>query len=80
MSVVQIKDHKNLVRDTHSKAVLNTDRNGLNEYLMKREIVKKEQEEKSETKMRLAKLEEDMNEIKNLLKEIAEIRKTECHR
>jgi hypothetical protein len=80
MSIVKIKEHKNLVRDTHSKAVLNTDRNGLNEYLMKREIAKKEQEEKSETKMRLAKLEEDMNDIKRILVEIAEIRKTECQK
>ena len=80
MNIVQIKDHKNLVRDTHSKAVLNTDRNGLNEYLMKREIAKKEQEEKSETKMRLAKLEEDMNDIKRILVEIAELRKTECQK
>lgn len=80
MAVVQIKEHKNLIRDTHSKAVLNTDKNGLNEYLMKREIAKKEQEEKSETKMRLAKLEEDMNDIKRILVEIAEIRKTECQK
>lgn len=75
MSVVQIKDHKNLVRDTHSKAVLNTDKNGLNEYLLKREIAKKEQQEKIETKMRLEKLEENMEDIKRLLVEIAALRK-----
>lgn len=75
MSVVQIKDHKNLVRDTHSKAVLSTDKNGLNEYLLKREIAKKEQQEKIETKMRLEKLEENMEDIKRLLVEIAALRK-----
>ena len=75
MSVVAIKDHNKLVRDTHSKAVLNTDRNGLNEYLMKRQLAKQEQQEKSETKMRLAKLESDMQDIKNLLVEIAAHRK-----
>ena len=75
MSIVAIKDHAKLVRDTHSKAVLNTDRNGLNEYKMKRELAKQEMEEKSETKMRLAQLENDMQDIKKLLTEIAALRK-----
>lgn len=75
MSIVAIKDNDKLVRDTHSKAVLNTDRNGLNEYLMKRELAKKEINEKSETKERLAKLEMDMQDIKKLLIEIAALRK-----
>jgi len=74
MALVQIADNKNLVRDTHSKAILNNDRNGLNEYLMKKELAKKQQEEKEETKLRLIKLEEDMNVIKSLLLEIAEMR------
>jgi len=75
MSIVAIKDNDKLVRDTHSKAVLNTDRNGLNEYMMKRELAKKEKKEKSETKERLAKLESDMQDIKQLLIEIAALRK-----
>lgn len=75
MSFVAIKDNAKLIRDTHSKAVLNTDRNGLNEYLMKRQLAKQELEEKNETKMRLAQLETDMRDIKNLLVEIAALRK-----
>jgi hypothetical protein len=42
---------------------------------MKREIAKKEMYEKSETKERLAQLESDMQDIKNLLIEIAALRK-----
>lgn len=75
MTLVQIKNNKNLVRDTHSKAILNTDRNGLEEYYMKREIIKRQQEEQSETKMRLAQLEDDIQCIKQLVKELAELRK-----
>lgn len=75
MTLVGIKDNALLVRDTHSKAVLNTDKNGLNEYLMKRQLAKQELEEKNETKMRLAQLETDMRDIKNLLVEIAALRK-----
>lgn len=78
MALVQIKENQSLVRDIHSKAVLSTDINALNEYLMKREIAKKQSEEKEETKMRLIKLEEDMNEIKSLLAEIAQLRGKQC--
>jgi hypothetical protein len=38
MSIVAIKDHQKLVRDTHSKAVLNTDKAGLQEYYAKRDF------------------------------------------
>ena len=72
----KVKDHNHLIRDINSKAVLNTDKAGLNDYMMKRDIAKKQKEEQSETKMRLAQLEEDMTEIKNLLIEIAGLRKT----
>jgi hypothetical protein len=75
MSIVQIKDHKKLVRDTSSKAVLNTDKAALQEYYAKREMLKKEKDEKIETRERLAKIETDMQEIKNLLVEIAALRK-----
>lgn len=74
MAYVKIKD-RNMVRDTHSKAVLNTDKNGLNEYYTKREIARKKQREELETKQRLVQLENDMTEIKGLLKQIAEARK-----
>ncbi len=63
---VRIEDTA-LIRDIHSKAILNTDKSGLNDYLMKREIAKKQQAEQVQTKDRLNKIENDMSEIKNLL-------------
>jgi hypothetical protein len=74
MNTVQIKDSK-LVRDIHSKAVLNTDRAELDNYYVKREIAKKQCQEQSETKLKISQLEEEMREIKNLLIEIADLRK-----
>jgi hypothetical protein len=71
---VRIEDTA-LIRDIHSKAILNTDRAGLDEYLMKREIAKKQQAEQVANKNRLDKLENDMSEIKSLLRDIAEMRK-----
>jgi hypothetical protein len=70
MPLVQVND-STFVRDTHSKAILNTDINGLNEYRMKREIAKRQQEEKQQDKQRLDKLEQDMQDIKQLLLQIA---------
>lgn len=67
----KVKDHDNLIRDMNSKAVLNTDRAGLQEYYQKRDVAKKEQSEKIETKQRIDKIEKDMSEIKELLYEIA---------
>ena len=63
---VRIEDTA-LIRDIHSKAILNTDKAGLNDYLMKREIAKKQQAEQLQNKDRLNKIENDMSEIKNLL-------------
>ena len=71
----KVKDHDNLIRDMNSKAVLNTDKLGLQDYLNKRELAKKELLEKTETKQRLAKIEEEMSEIKALLQDIANMRK-----
>lgn len=69
MTEVPIPDTK-LVRDIHSKALLNTDKNGLNEYLLKRELAKKELQEKEQYNNRILNLENDMKLIKSLLIEI----------
>ena len=66
MKQVQIPD-TSYVRDIHSKAILNTDKKGLNEYLMKRDIARKQKGEQEQTKERLEKLENDIQEIKELL-------------
>jgi hypothetical protein len=65
------------VRDIHSKALLNTDTRGRDEYLMKRELAKKQQAEQSETKQKIEKLEEDVTEIKTLLRELVQMRKSD---
>ena len=64
----KVKDHENLVRDMNSKAILNTDKLALQDYYQKRELAKKELSEKVESKQRLDKIENDMAEIKELLR------------
>ena len=65
-NLVQV-ENTSFVRDIHSKAILNTDRVGLHNYHVQKELHKKEQNEKQQASNRLTKLEEDMSEIKNLL-------------
>jgi hypothetical protein len=75
MSYYRVKDHNHLIRDSSSKAILNTDVEGLKEYYAKKQLAKKHKEEKEETKERLIKLENDMQDIKSLLMEIDALRK-----
>ena len=68
---VRIQESDTLIRDISSKAVLNTDRAGLQNYMVQRELAKKELQEKTETSNRLIQLEQDMSEIKSLLRQLA---------
>jgi len=76
MAYVKIKDNDKLIRDINSKAILNTDRAGLEQYYAKRAVAKQQQQEQYETKKKIAQLEQDMSEIKDLLKQIAMARKS----
>ena len=68
-------ENESLIRDTHSKALLNDNYSALVEYKQRKNILIKNKVEQLETKERLAQLESDMQDIKRLLIEIAELRK-----
>tara|TARA_R110000868_G_scaffold160403_1_gene389951 strand:+ start:900 stop:1127 length:228 start_codon:yes stop_codon:yes gene_type:complete len=72
MQTLKVEGHENLVRDTYSKAILNTDRKALEEYRRQRELIRKEIEEKKEMKDRVENLENNMQEIKSLLLELVQ--------
>ena len=74
MNDVRIVDNPKLVRDMHSKAVLNTDRAALEDYYMKRELARKQQNQQNETKDRITNIEIEMMEIKSLLKQLLQQR------
>jgi hypothetical protein len=67
-------EESDLLRDVHSKALLNKNSVGLREYKAKKEFLEKVKREDSETKLKLAVLERDMQEIKEILKDIALLR------
>ena len=67
MSYIKVKDHKNLVRDSRSKAILNTD------LIKLREVRRKKQQDITlETLTKEVNIiKNEFEEIKNLLKQIA---------
>lgn len=68
--LVPIKDDPKLVRDTTNYAILNTDREGLERYRAQRTIAKKRLDEQEEMKTKVNKLEQDVSEIKDLLRQL----------
>jgi hypothetical protein len=76
MKHIKVQGHDNLVRDSHSKAILNTDVAGLQRYLAERDIAEKQKREKQELVEKVNNLEKDMGEIKNMLYELTRMRPT----
>ena len=62
------------MRDLNTNAIINTNRQEIESFNLKRRKILEEKQEKEETKNRLAKMEEEMGEIKQLLRELAQIR------
>lgn len=56
-----------LFRDTESMAIVNKDKNGLQEYYKKRNFLLSQKEEINTLKSELQTLKDDTQEIKNLL-------------
>jgi flagellar biosynthesis component FlhA len=63
-------DDKELIRDSHSKALLNTNRNELLEYRKKKALLNNAKEKEKTFENRLTNLETDMTDIKNMLAKI----------
>jgi len=71
---VRIEEEKHLVRDTTNRAILNTDRAGLESYLAQRQLAKQKLAEQEEMKNKVNKLEEDITDIKQMLRELVQMR------
>jgi len=71
---VRIEEEKHLVRDTTNRAILNTDRAGLENYLAQRQLAKQKLAEQEEMKNKVSKLEQDITDIKDMLRELAQMR------
>jgi hypothetical protein len=72
--LVQIENDKHLIRDTTNRAILNTDRAGLERYLAQRQIAKQRMDEQQEINSKVIKLEKDITDIKDMLRELVQMK------
>jgi len=71
MKYLKVEGHQGLARDTETKAIVNFDIDGYQNYIKVREIKKREDQRVSNLENQIDTLKGDLNEIKNLLKELA---------
>lgn len=69
MKLVNIKDSK-LIRDTNNMAIINTDNNEYEQYLLKRKLLKEQKQHIDNMDQEIKQLKSDLTEIKQLLLEI----------
>ena len=64
--------HSTFTRDTNSMALINNDKNGLQEYLRKRNRMASQEAEINNIKSDINSIRDDMNDIKVLLVQLLE--------
>jgi hypothetical protein len=70
MSYLKVKGHSNLVRDTESHAIINTNRSTYELYMKKQMQRRRQQDELRDTVREINNLKNEMYEIKQLLKKV----------
>jgi len=71
MSLRKVKDNPSLYRDEYSKAIVNTDNKGYQDYMINRNRLKSQQESALNNSREIENLKKDVSEIKDLLQQIA---------
>ena len=70
MDFYKVKDHNDLVRDSKTGAILNTNSLDYDKYVAQRSAKSAEHEKTENIEQDLANLKNEINEIKSLLKEL----------
>ena len=67
MTLLKVKDNVHLVRDSNSGALINRDKNALDDYMNRRKLFANQSEELNKVKSELDSIKNDMSEIKQLM-------------
>jgi hypothetical protein len=67
MSTLKVEGHGDLIKDTETKGVVNTDKNGYDVYMRKVMMRKTERQTVRELVREINELREELKDIKNLL-------------
>ena len=65
-----VTGHSDLLRDSQNNSIVNIDSNGYDQYVMKRKARNQKNLKVQTIEEEVANIKEDINEIKNLLKEL----------
>lgn len=71
MRYSKVEGNKNLIRDEETKAILNTNKSEYDNYITLRNIKKSEVERMQQLENDVSNMKNDLNEIKDLLRSLA---------
>jgi hypothetical protein len=71
MNQSKVEGHSNLIRDEETKAIINTSMTDYNNYIMQKKLKEKEAQKINSIEKEVSNIKDDLNEIKNLLRRIA---------
>lgn len=71
MRYSKVEGNKNLIRDEETKAILNTNQSEYDNYITLRNIKKSEGERMQQLESDVSNMKNDLNEIKDLLRSLA---------
>ena len=71
MKYSKVKGNSNLIRDEDTKAIINTNMSDYDNYIAQKRIKEKESQKINAIEQEVASIKDDLSEIKNLLRRIA---------
>lgn len=71
MNQSKVEGHSNLIRDEETKAIINTSMTDYNNYIMQKKLKEKEAQKINSIEKEVSNIKDDLNEIKNLLRRMA---------
>ncbi len=80
MNKSKVEGYSNLIRDDETKAIINTSMTDYNNYIMQKKLKEKEAQKINSIEKEVSNIKDDLNEIKNLLRRLANESWTTCIR
>lgn len=72
MNLIPVEGQKDLYRDTRTNAIINTNKNGYESYIMRRESLQNQKKKIESIEDEILNVKNDLDEIKMLLRRLSE--------
>lgn len=70
MNLIPVEGQKNLYRDPRTNAIINTNKNDYESYIMRRDSIQSQKKKIETIESEVSSIKTDLSEIKTLLKEL----------